>query len=124
MCKHLADILFPLNIFGKKVRCVTYDTSSTPRIDNKKTFIIEWVGERLDISATYEYAVRVTDPMPPHWDIKYPPIILNLTTSGTITLETDDFNIRGLTYKYIVPNAIYFKCTKVTKLIVNGEQII
>lgn len=116
--------MFPLNIFGKKVRCVTYDTSSTPRIDNKKTFIIEWVGERLDISATYEYAVRVTDPMPPHWDIKYPPIILNLTTSGTITLETDDFNIRGLTYKYIVPNAIYFKCTKVTKLIINGEQII
>lgn len=124
MCKHLRDILFPLDILGRKVRCITYDTSSTPRIDNKKTFVIEWIGERIDISATYKYAIASYEPMPPHWDITYPPITLNLTTSGTITLETDDFTIRGTMYKHIDQNAIYFKCTKVTKLIINGEQIV
>ena len=118
MCKQLADILFPLNILGKKVRCVTYDTFSTPRIDNKKTFVIEWIGERLEVSWTIfqYYAIK---PQQIKRNIPYKEIYVG---GGTETIETSaTLPPRA---KSIVKDTLYFKCTKVTKLIINGEQII
>ena len=116
MCKQLADILFPLNILGKKVRCVTYDTPFVPGTSSNNYFDlnIEFKGDRFELRYTkYEVIVH---------SIWKTPVeeIRNLGFTETINVAAGR---RGSYYRPI-ENKVYIKCTNPTLLIINGEQII
>lgn len=115
MCKQLADILFPLNILGRRVRFITYDTpfrpgSTPPTLDLN----IEFEGKSFELSyVRYQVVVHT------FWET---PIkeIRNGDFAETITVAA------GRRGGYYCPKEqkVYIKCVGSTKLIINGEQII
>lgn len=117
MCKRLADILFPLNILGNKVRCITYPTPFTPesyQTDSSLDLAIEFEGKRFELRYT-KYSVyihtRTTQPIT---------IISDGDFTETITVASG----RRGRFDRPIEQEVYIKCVGAKKLIINGEQII
>lgn len=113
MCKFIKDILFPLNLFGKKRVCVAYKV--TGRTPEDYTLNVVWTGERMEIAYT-QRNIRTM-----------PGIITPISTIHTDGSESEiivDTRTSRWQYIRLVNNVVYFNCTNVTKLIVNGEQLI
>lgn len=113
MCKWIKDILFPTNILGKKKKCVKVAIENPPYTD--RVFNVDWQGERLNICYTSLFRRSRTT--------KATPVRLvyneeeqgeqSFTVSQNSTLDRRTWT-----------DEVYFNCTNVTKLIVNGEQLI
>lgn len=110
MCKWIKDILFPTNVLGKKKKCIKYPLPSG------------YTSVNLDIECKGEMVVSYTRTwFPPN--INFPNgeqkrvYVKNETTTITI--------VRANQYGQRVGcKEVYFNCTNVTRLIVNGEQLI
>lgn len=116
MCKFIKDILFPLNLLGKKRVCVSYTVPDGAPIADY-TLNAVWSGERMEIA----YTNRMTQVMPA--EIKP---VSSMHTNGNeseITIHTRGEGTRPRTTQ-LINNVVYFNCMNVTKLIVNGEQLI
>lgn len=115
MCKRLADILFPLNILGNKVRCITYPTPFAPTSTiSSLDLAIEFEGKRLELRYM-KYWVNVlsrgTEPFTKIWDGDF---------TETITVASG----RRGRFDRPIEQKVYIKCVGAKKLIINGEQII
>lgn len=109
MCDWLKDILFPTNLLGKKRQSIVYDLSGVPMINNKVTLNIMWSGDRLVISRTkLGPASGMVTPITE---------VYEYATDEPITVT----QYRGQPFS---DNAVFFDCTNVTKLEVNGEILI
>lgn len=119
MCKWLRDILFPTNVLGKKKQCVKYQL---PVGFTSGTLNIQWEGERLDV--TFTYGVQIKLPLSERRRY-YTNERYNFVDGDggidTIDIETRE-TMRDATW--VEGQMIYFNCTNVTQLIVNGEQLI
>lgn len=122
------DILFPLNLLGANQECVVYDFTgtyppTTGSIPNRKfVFTIVWTGKGLRMC--YTRVNRSGGNVHPKYD--YVQVRENYANgSGTTeTVLTPDGTILAGVGSYVQDNKLYFKCTNVTSLIVNGQQII
>ena len=100
-CKKIKQILFPLNIFGKDKRCVTYTLP-------ENTFM-------------YDCTIEVTgDYMVLNANIKGSNVKVNFNHPVSTTY---DLFIGGNT-DYVRNHILYFNCTNITYLSVNGERLI
>ena len=112
MCKRIKDILWPLNVLGKKIKSFTFPQTHPPY--GTYSYDIVWTGERLEFSYTRFYRQGGTTQKRPE----------------RIMLENGNETEENITVQQsAIPLAswasdLYLKCTNVTKLIVNGEQII
>ena len=108
MCQRLRDILFPTNILGKDKRTIRF---YLPDGISTWTPNIAWTGKS-GSSCTLSLTRQKPDGTLEVWkDVKIPqpvyqPVFINIDTQP------------------FVENCIYFKCTDVTSLIVNGETLI
>ena len=113
MCKWIKDILFPTNVLGKK------KDSFGIKIDNppytSRDFNITWTGERLEVAYTKQI----------RQGRKYfkEPVRL-LFKDGNESEESFIVGQRLIYQGREWTDNVYFNCTNVTKLIVNGEQLI
>ena len=106
MCQRLRDILLPTNVLGKDIRCVSYPLSRTQFPIN---LTCQWVGDRILVQWTVKkssgkYAkakMTVKDGTPATF-------VVHATPMGGDRAASD----------------LYFKCTNVTSLIVDGQQLI
>jgi hypothetical protein len=115
MCKFIKDILFPLNLLGKKRVCVAYKVTGSMPEDY--TLNVVWSGERMEIA----YTNRITRTMP---GVIRP--VSNIHTDGNeseIIVYSRDEGTR-FRFTQLIRDTVYFNCTNVTKLIVNGEQLL
>ena len=120
MCLKVKDILFPFNIFGKKKQCVHFDATNVPDEGSPrrwhKTINIVWSGERMALSYT-EFIGSET--RTENKSIK------NIYTDGdmsAITIQLPKYD--GLVKRYVIDWMLFFNCTNVTYLEVNGERLI
>ena len=118
--KKIKNILQTLNLFGKNKRYVYFDTTNTPASDHKKTFTINWIGDRLIVSLTQ--GVQIKQP-PSERKRSYNQIKNTYTDGGTETIEVMSDNTINAAH-WIENNKLFFDCTNVTSLIVNGETLI
>ena len=108
----IKDILFPLNTTGKKKQSVVYNL---PADHSSVTLEITWSGDRLDVAyTTYHQSGGRNEYTPER------------TTYENGHDSDEDIFIRRSTIPRIgvVDNAVYFNCTNVTYLEINGEQFI
>lgn len=115
MCKFIKDILFPLNLLGKKRVCVAYKV--TGRTPEDYTLNVVWSGERMEVA----YTQNIMRTMPPK-----KVSVSDMHTNGNeseITIYTRGEGSRPMGIQ-LIRNIVYFNCTNVTKLIVNEEQLI
>lgn len=112
MClRKLRDILFPTNLLGKDVKSVSFDTSGIPLVDMTKTLQVEWQGEINEMTfVIYRPIAGGKRRFPQRY-------VLTNGESQTIVLSNYLKN-------RIDNEVLYFKCTNVTSLSVNGQQII
>lgn len=116
MCKFIKDILFPLNLLGKKRVCVSYTVPDGSPIADY-TLNVVWSGERMEIA----YTQNIMRTMPPK-----KVSVSDMHTNGNeseIIIYTRGEGARPQ-FTQLINNVAYFNCTNVTKLIVNGEQLI
>lgn len=104
MSKQVKDILFPLNVLGKDKKCVKWEHNFYSSDD----YLIQWVGDVLQVCHTNLRA-----------DSRVRPTIIRKTGGGSFLYRV----LSGVNYP-VVNNTVYFNCTNVTSLIVNGEQLI
>lgn len=112
MCKFIKDILFPLNLLGKKRVCVAYKV--TGRTPEDYTLNVVWSGERMEVAYTQIAVVP-----PPAKTLPR----RKMHTNG----DSEEFTIYARPRPErirLAEDTVYFNCTNVTKLIVNGEQLI
>ncbi len=121
MCKRLRDIFFPTNLLGKNVRCVSFDTSGVEVVDGRKVFTILKDGGNVELS--YTKFDRDTTTPPPH-KTKYTSVKQKLTLArNVVRVPHSDPGAMGHTFG-IANNVLYFKCTNVQSLTVNGTRLI
>lgn len=114
MCKFIKDILFPLNLLGKKRVCVSYTVPDGSIIEDY-TLNVVWSGERMEIA----YTQRNVRTLP---GITTP--VSTIYTDGNESEIIVDTRTSRPQYIRLLHNIVYFNCTNVTKLIVNGERLI
>lgn len=117
MCKQLLSILFPLNILGKKRKCVKYSVYDLPVVGNEKTLNISWVGERLIVTHTIIQSFpfsREKETLQYKSDFH----------GDEQTTQSEVVIVRAGNYLETVNDMVYFSCTNVTSLIVNGQTLI
>lgn len=130
MCKWLRDILFPTNILGSDTNVVKYDFSDTtppvvpitPPWDKRYQFTIIWSGDVLNLCYTKVNRTGIGSNMKIWHDQ-----IRETYYKGDNTTEvqlTPDGTIHLGNGSWVQDEILYLKCTNVTKLIVNGEQLI
>ena len=111
-CKKIKDILHPLNIFGKsrttKVIVVPYIHPG-----GNTTINIKWTGERMRVLWTFGIYGSGEN--------KYRSEERTYTAGSE---STESITIRQSMNNRIVNGRIYFDCTNVTYLEVNGERLI
>lgn len=108
MCKWLRNILQPLNVLNKNIRCVSYPLSRTAHPIN---IPIKWTGDALYVRWTL---INTNNP------------------NKNIAAKFDDKNGNETTrVVHITPmgnnranSDLFIKCVNVSSLIVNGETII
>lgn len=113
MCKFIKDILFPLNLFGKKRVCVAYTIPDGVTIEDY-TLNVVWSGERMEVTYTQIAVVPPPAKTLPRREMH---------TNG----DSEEFTIYARHRPErirLAEDTVYFNCTNVTKLIVNGEQLI
>ena len=111
MCKMIKEILSVLNPCGKRKRYLSIDVP--PYLLN-----IVWSGEALCVSYTEH---RFT----PKREHIYTPKKFAYANGNNTTETIDIPNGDKSDAKYfVVDNKVYFNCTNVTSLIVNGETLI
>lgn len=105
MSKQVKDILFPLNVLGKDKKCVKWERNFL----STNSYLVQWVGDALQVCHT---TLNLADS-------RVEPTIIRKTGGGSFlyTVAT------GINYP-IMNNTVYFNCTNVTSLIVDGEQLI
>lgn len=117
MCKQLKDILFPLNVLGKKMKSIAYPLSD--ELTDEELQIV-WAGERLQVSWTE----ILTIPNPRK------KIVASMRFMYTDSEGKEESIIvrRGLLPHgervTVTDNKVFFLCTNVTSLIVNGQTLI
>ncbi len=113
MClKKIKDILFPFNIFGKDKKCVIFKIPDSIVIPY--TIDIWWTGDRLQ--ETYSYIWTNHDPVPRR---------LIYTDGNNTHIQHTGIIPGGLNPNAVImDNKIYFNCTNVTRLNVNGVDLI
>lgn len=116
MCKWIKDILFPTNVLGKKKKCVFYEFEDG-NVPNPINLSIVWVGEKIRMS--YTIVTNVQRPFPHAVVVENGKADFN---GGDGTEETYTISYRRGTV--LAKRKLYFNCTNVTSLIVNGEQLI
>lgn len=112
MCKFIKDILFPLNILGKKRVCVAYKVVG--RTAEDYTLNVVWTGEQMEVTYTQIAVVPPPAKTLPRREMH---------TNG----DSEEFTIYARPRPErisLAEDTVYFNCTNVTKLIVNGEQLI
>ena len=122
MCKKIKDILFPTNLFGKKIVCKQF---VLPDNNADINVYVEWTGDRLQMTYTSINKDRLTK------EKKITPVTITRVNNGLIN-ETIPRGNHGNKVFFIGNdetdgagyNVIYFKCTNCTQLEVNGEIII
>ena len=114
MCKWIKDILFPTNVLGKKKKSIRVDLENPPY--DARTFDIVWSGERLDVIWAEQKRNGIN--MLPVVDHR------ETFTDGDMTAEQVIVIQRVLGQFRQWTDAIYFNCTNVTYLSINGEQYI
>ena len=117
MCKQLLSILFPLNILGKKRKCVKYSVYDLPVVGNKKVVNISWVGERLVVTHSEVQTI------PFGGEDKTYQRRSDFYGDGQTT-QSEVVTVIAANYWYVVNDMVYFSCTNVTSLVVNGETLI
>lgn len=110
MCKFIKDILFPLNVLGKKMQVIKY---KLPSGNTPVAMTISFTGERLismwtRIDTTWAGYVQV-DGIKDVYANSEAITPYMLYRSATVAIQDD---------------IIYFRCTNITSLIVNGETLI
>ena len=113
MCKKVLDILFPTNILGKGKRSFKIDL---PSGYTSVHLSITWSGERL-IACYTRYWI------PPRTQGKYESI-KNVFTNGHSDNETVSVARINNIHQRIGCDTVYFNCTNVTELIINGVRYI
>ena len=125
MCvQKIKDILFPTNVLGKNVISKSCKLQ-IPEGQNYVNIHVEWEGERLEIAFTH---IKTNVPARKRENIN----IREMLEDGDTFEETYYVGYHSVNLWAIgatddnAPehNVIYFKCTNVTKLVCNGEQII
>lgn len=111
MCKWIKDILFPTNVFGKKIKTFTFPHTHPPY--NSYNYDIEWTGERLEFTYTQSGRSGGKVIQIPH----------RITFENGNNTEENVF-VKQTQFPSSWASDLYLKCTNVTKLIVNGEQLI
>ena len=124
MCKRIKDILWPTNIFGKKIVSKSCKLQ-IPEGQNYINIQAFWQGERLEMTFTHIRTLvlsrkRINNP------------VRVIVENGEEIDEDYNIGYHGLEFFAIgavasdAPehNVIYFKCTNVTSLVVNGQQLI
>lgn len=108
MCKFIKDILFPLNIFGKKKRSIVIDL---PDGYNTVTLNINWEGDRLDVRYTRVW-----------WPGARPEGFEQTLIDG----DAADIEVIRVNTEHdrITCDKVYLECTNVEYLYVNGEKLI
>lgn len=118
MCKHIKDILFPLNVLGKKKRSVEY---TLPSSDRYGIINVVFAGEYIDIAWTSHYVPS----SPIYGKETFTPqkkFYANGDGETSNSFQTKQTHATGAVSP--LNNKFYFNCTNVTKLIINGEQYI
>ena len=115
MClQRLRDILFPLNVLAKDRRVITFDASAVPTVMYVKTLNIVWTGKRLGILSTTRVTTMGVGDKYRQERTYY--------TDGNGSSET--YSVQDGTLTKTTNFTVYFDCTNVTSLIVNGTTII
>ena len=120
MCRFIKDILFLTNLLGKKRKVVAFDLDSVPVVMNFRTVNIVWSGDRLIVDSTKVETLRV--------DMDITRTVTNVKNTyenGNVSAETISYELRrapfGSTW---TESPIFFNCTNVTYLEVNGTRLI
>lgn len=121
MCKKIKDILHIFNIKGNDRKSVSYSIADVPLEIDEKTINISWIGERMVMSYTEFYSRKNVTPN-----------IVTYTPKKTTYTDGD-----GAYFQVVLPyvrtqrvqrrpmdDMLYFDCTNVTSLIVNGDVLI
>ena len=125
MCKKIKDILFPTNLLGRKVVCKSAVVSAPTRWPAQTiTHTVIWSGDRLQIDYTCTTAATIR-PGRGMYDIDRYEMIREAGDMSTETFDITTYSKgHGGATRALVENTIYFKCTNVTYLSIDGEQLI
>lgn len=118
MCKFIKDILFPLNVLGKKKRTFKIDV---PAASGTYPFDFYWEGERLEIAWAYEIQIK-TPGQRRHFVEQHKEIY----TDGDIEQahHIDIVQLNNISTWQTANGYIYLNCTNVTYLGMNGTILI
>lgn len=111
MCKFIKDILFPLNVLGKKKRSIVIDL---PDGYDPVTLNINWEGDRIDVRYTRIW-------LPPRQYGKAQGIEQTLINGDAAAVDVIRVNN---VHQRITCDKVYLECTNVEYLYVNGEKLI
>ena len=115
MCKWIKDILWPTNVLGSKKQSFKVEIPAPPYED--VLFTVEWTGRRLDVC----YCIHFRKGR----DSKYTDRRLTYTAAeGDEGTQTFTVHQDAAADRRTWVTAVFFECTDVTKLIVNGQQFI
>lgn len=123
MCRWLRDILFPLEILGRKRKSIKFDLTTTPTQgsgrNTYKEITFKWSGDRLILS--YVIFSNYFYPVSTEYENKKSVYVNGdeNTISFRIPYTQDPRVVRGA-----IDDVIYFNCTNVTYLEINGERYI
>ena len=114
MCKAIKNILWPLNVLGKKIRSFKIPLENPPY--NDRTITIMWTGKRLDICYTQQARNGIHAVPPRPFRLRY--------EDGDNTTETFTIKQLALMDRRVWVDAFYIKATDVKLLVVDGEILI
>lgn len=119
MCKKLRDILFPTNVLGKDKRTIKFSLKNKSISLHRILLDIQFVGKRLEICYT-----QVTN----YNNYQEKSVAYENGDGTSILLDIHPYDRDGQ-YGDIIRNGalgdmIYLKCTDVTSLIIDWQQII
>ena len=120
MCKRLRDILFPTNIFGKKRQSIEFSIADIPSEGTPgnahRNITIVWSGERMVETHTIYKATGS--------GYSYEPVKNVYTDGDSTSISLTLPNVKRGIKHLVQGDVMYFDCTNVTYLSVNGTQLI
>ena len=113
ICK-LRDILFPTNVTGADKRVISYDITNAPHTPPpNKHLNIQYNGELLQVCFTYRHYNNHSG------QVWYEEVKQQYSGNGNV-----DLSLKDEYWQRVNDNVVYFNCTNVTSLIVNGDTLI
>lgn len=121
MCKKIKDILHIFNIKGNDRKSVSH-LINVPVVMNRQNLPISWIGERLVISYTQvtshrSQPIQYVSHKDTHTDGDGVEFTMQFTNIAHFPLPDGG-------YSRPLDGMVYFDCTNVTSLIVNGDVLI